>query len=1445
MKLTRLVVHVCFALSLAACSGGLSVVPIPGEATPNQTLSLEFSSTEAGVHPLPFRISGGVPPYESRLDGCPDWVTLFRDQGILAGTAPAADWGRTFFCTYVVTDSAFPDPQSVTFGLRLVVRPAESLALPSTFAQAFVIGTFRSVILPAATGGVGPYTYTFTCAGGMLPSGVGFSPATRVLAGTADAVFHDSCTYTVADSSQPAATVSRGVEVTSAAAGPLVLAPVPDQAFVIGTFRSVILPAATGGVGPYMYTFTCAGGMLPTGVGFSPATRVLAGTADAVFHDSCTYTVADSSQPAATVSRGVEVTSAAAGPLVLAPVPDQAFVIGTFRSVILPAATGGVGPYTYTFTCAGGMLPSGVGFSPATRVLAGTADAVFHDSCTYTVADSSQPAATVSRGVEVTSAAAGPLVLAPVPDQAFVIGTFRSVILPAATGGVGPYTYTFTCAGGMLPSGVGFSPATRVLAGTADAVFHDSCTYTVADSSQPAATVSRGVEVTSAAAGPLVLAPVPDQAFVIGTFRSVILPAATGGVGPYMYTFTCAGGMLPTGVGFSPATRVLAGTADAVFHDSCTYTVADSSQPAATVSRGVEVTSAAAGPLVLAPVPDQAFVIGTFRSVILPAATGGVGPYTYTFTCAGGMLPSGVGFSPATRVLAGTADAVFHDSCTYTVADSSQPAATVSRSVEVMSAAAGPLVLRDLDKLDLSVGTFHSGALPVATGGVEPYTYSFTCAGGALPSGMGFAPETRVFAGTPDASFRDSCTYTVTDNALTSDTVSVAVEVQVTGGATVLELTQVFADKTDNELTLSIGRRSRTTFQEASGGVAPYTYELADCTLPAGIEFHPSTRVLSGTPDAEYRGPNCTYRVTDSAVPTVSVSLPFELTVEPLEEDAWRFRTRTVEPDGPCAEHSAADGTPLNADDRAPLMVATMPAAHGGAGDAMYALPGVSEQAAADTNPNLLFDPSNRVLTYTNPNPPPVLGTPNTYRYLVGTETTGVDAENAEDALCLDVQYVRSNSDCEVRTPFTHIKVILQVRDDAFWDENADEYRCPDTTAPPPRSGMQGSPSNPVHEALGPVHARRASAVAHAAVRDRVLGWSPGEEQASFAIAPEVGLASLSGRSEGFDYSGTSESASFGAETGVGAWQAGLVASFTRTELHYRAEASLAEHGYVAGEHHTEVLSVHPFAAWHAPSGGHVRASMGAGTGELRHRDDHGFPSWSRSDVHLRSWTVGASVPVADILTGELQAEAGIESFSFDIEGGGRISSSLPTLRGRDWRAGLAWSAPVPGAPSVSVAYRRLTGDGPEGGRLDARGSVSVEGIFDPRLALLANAEGSFGLGDLDHDFWGLSGGVHFAPDASRRGFGMDLDVRLMSLDDERPAGVGVRGEAGYGLWSASLLGRVRPYVGLIRHPGDAFVRRTVGLHLRDTPATQVRVEVQDHNRAPSAALELTVHHRF
>ena len=66
------------------------------------------------------------------------------------------------------------------------------------------------------------------------------------------------------------------------------------------------------------------------------------------------------------------------------------------------------------------------------------------------------------------------------------------------------------------------------------------------------------------------------------------------------------------------------------------------------------------------------------------------------------------------------------------------------------------------------------------------------------------------------------------------------------------------------------------TLPEASGGIAPLIYTLTPAAdiLAAGLTFTSATRIFSGTPTALVTR-TLTYRVTDSALPSVSTSLPF------------------------------------------------------------------------------------------------------------------------------------------------------------------------------------------------------------------------------------------------------------------------------------------------------------------------------------------------------------------------------------------------------------------------------------------------------------------------------------------------------------------------------------------------------------------------------------------
>ena len=754
---------------------------------------------------------------------------------------------------------------------------------------------------------------------------------------------------------------------------------------------------------------------------------------------------------------------------------------------------------------------------------------------------------------------------------------------------------------------------------------------------------------------------------------------------------------------------------------------------------------------------------------------------------------------------------------------------------------------------ELQVGEFHTLQLPEAMGGVAPYTYALTCAGGSLPPGMGFEAATRVLAGTPTAAFRDTCAYIATDSSQPAARGSQTFEIDVEGPGDL-----VLPDPAAAELMklqeLQVGEFHTLQLPEAMGGVAPYTYALtcAGGSLPPGMGFEAATRVLAGTPTAAFRD-TCAYIATDSSQPAATISRTFDVIVSPLDRGSWRFRTRTV----------AENLHPVDREINDPQPFVTLP----------HAIPGPNAPDGVDVEyeflpeirPPLTFDGTKRQLSYTQQEADPVFNTPTTYRYRAylsldshkitpeascpepdqaysGNDGVPCEYFDVQDVLCVDVSFRDEDPADSDKTDGLLSTVSVWIRDDAFLLSSG-EYRCPDAPRPEP-SSSRAMTSNPVHSALGPVHARRAVDVAHAAVRDRVRGWSPGAQE-GWTLSPAVDVASLSGVSGGFDYTGSSRSLRVSTESGADAWQTGLVAALTETELRYRAEADLAQLGYRSGEHDTEIVSLHPFVAWHVPSGGHLWMSIGAGVGQLQHRDAPAFLSLSSSDVRLQAYALEATLPVAEVMQGTLDAEAGVASFAFDVGGGDQISAEIPTLRGLDYRAGLAWNSAGPGTPSVALAYRQLTGDGPEGALLEAQGAVSADGLLKniPRFSLKGTVTASLGLGDHEQESLSVGASARFAPGRAGRGFDASLDTRLASSADGRPTGLGLQGEAGYGLWGGPFFGMIRPYAGLLASPGGRSNRRALGLDLLGMSRALVNVEVYD--RHPVSGVQLNLYRRF
>ena len=134
---------------------------------------------------------------------------------------------------------------------------------------------------------------------------------------------------------------------------------------------------------------------------------------------------------------------------------------------------------------------------------------------------------------------------------------------------------------------------------------------------------------------------------------------------------------------------------------------------------------------------------------------------------------------------------------------------------------------------------------------------------------------------------------------------------------------------------------SSVTLPEASGGVGTFTYSMED-TLPAGLSFNATTRVLSGTPTTATAQASYTYRATDSE--DVHADLEFNITVTAAADLMPSFGGASID------EIIATENQAITA--------ITLPAATGGDAPLIYSL-------SPNLPTGLTFTASTRVLSGT------------------------------------------------------------------------------------------------------------------------------------------------------------------------------------------------------------------------------------------------------------------------------------------------------------------------------------------------------------------------------------------------------------------------------------------------------------------------------------------------
>ena len=282
------------------------------------------------------RADGGSGSFGYTVSGRPSWMSFDASQRRLSGVAPFT--GGPWTLGYTATDrNDSSSSASASFDVAALVLP---VVLPDPANVTVTSGEAVDVLLPAASGGSGSYTYTAS----GLPTWATLTG--RRIRGTAPSTAKAAVTitYVAADrTTSGRASVTFNLRVV---VNPVVLPAVRGVSVAGGANVTIPLPAATGGSGQG-FTYQLIG--RPSWLTVS--NRVASGRAawaQATYTRALTWRATDRGSGQSAESSFVLTVTIQ--PVALAGQDDLTVTAATAVNVLLSEASGGSGSYTYTAT---------------------------------------------------------------------------------------------------------------------------------------------------------------------------------------------------------------------------------------------------------------------------------------------------------------------------------------------------------------------------------------------------------------------------------------------------------------------------------------------------------------------------------------------------------------------------------------------------------------------------------------------------------------------------------------------------------------------------------------------------------------------------------------------------------------------------------------------------------------------------------------------------------------------------------------------------------------------------------------------------------------------------------------------------------------------------------------------------------------------------------------
>lgn len=512
--------------------------------------------------------------------------------------------------------------------------------------------------------------------------------------------------------------------------------------------------------------------------------------------------------------------------------------VGTAR------VSGGRPPYVASR--ATGTLPPGLALSTGTDangnqtlVLSGNPTAIGSFTFDVLVTDANQKAVTSSK-INV-SVSYGPVSLTLLPSK--TARTFKAVVGNpirnagvAVSGGTPPNVLTLQT--GTLPAGLRLAQDGSITGTPTSSGTFSAMQIKAVDAASPtpttATTPSFSIDVASAIE---VAVSGGSDVYTVGRRIAPLTTAATGGAPPYTYALV---GTLPAGLVFSTSQGTITGTpTQAGRYGDLAVTAIDAD--------GNQGTSRALAMAVSDPVAVSGSVrrgtVGTPYAAEF-AASGGVQPYA--FSIAAGLLPPGLDLA-GNGAIAGTPTTTGRfDNIVVRASD----AAGASADTAPFSIAVG-----DALSIASTPGGSATKGIPydariVAAGGTAPY--AFAIVSGDPAPGIAMDADGR-FAGTPT---------TVGDFGPTTVLVTDAEGGRVSRNVSIPVVDQLAVAGQLPPAT--VGQAYAANFQ-ASGGDAPYAFELAGGPLPDGVVLDGASGAVAGTPTSAGSWAGIVVRARDAA----------------------------------------------------------------------------------------------------------------------------------------------------------------------------------------------------------------------------------------------------------------------------------------------------------------------------------------------------------------------------------------------------------------------------------------------------------------------------------------------------------------------------------------------------------------------------------------------------